>query len=475
MASADPSANDLHHQTAVRMIPFIVGCALFMQMLDATVVATALPQMAQSLHTSPVKMNITITSYLLALAVFVPISGWAADRFGARRVFLIAIALFSLSSICCALAQSLAQLVAARTLQGLSGAMMVPVGRIILLRITPKPQLLRAMTFLSMPALLGPIVGPPLGGFLVTYVSWHWIFLINVPVGALGLAMIVRYVKTDTAQARTPLDWLGFLLSGICLATLVSSFEAIGHRDISTATVVAMLSTGLLCGLLYVWHAQHTPYPIIDLSLLRIPTFNAAVLGGNLCRFTLGSTPFLLALLLQVGFGMSPFAAGLVSFSSAVGALLMKFLASPVIKRYGFRRVLAWNALLSSVLVAVCGLFQMHTPVLVMIGVLTIGGISRSLQFTAINTLAYADLDNNQMSRASSFAAMAQQLAISLGVGLAALTLHLSMAWRGADQLSGTDVQIGFWVVGLLSALAFYSFWRLPPNAAEQIRQTING
>lgn len=469
-APADTPALTPRQQTAIRMIPFIVGCALFMQMLDATVVATALPQMARALNTEPVKMNTTITSYLLALAVFVPISGWAADRFGARRIFLAAIALFSLSSVLCALAQSLPQLVAARTLQGIAGAMMVPVGRIILLRITPKAQLLRAMTFLSMPALIGPIVGPPLGGFLVTYATWHWIFLINVPVGVVGLAMILRYVEPDTPQDSHPLDWVGFLLSGICLATLVYGFETIGQSDMPLSVVLGLLGTGIVCGWLYVLHARHTPFPIIDLSLLRIPTFGAAVLGGNLCRFTVGASPFLLALLLQVGFGMSAFAAGMITFSSAVGALLMKFVASPIIKRYGFRKVLAWNAVLSALLVAVCGLFQVHTPIWIMIGTLTIGGISRSLQFTAINTLAYADMDNSQMSQASSFSAMAQQLAISLGVGLAALVLNLSMDWRGATQLDGLDIQIAFLVVGVLSGLAYFSFIRLPKDAAAALR-----
>lgn len=457
-------------QTAIRMIPFIVGCALFMQMLDATVVATALPEMAQSLNASPVRMNTTITSYLLALAVFVPISGWAADRFGARRIFLTAVALFSMSSILCALAQTLPQLIAARTLQGMAGAMMVPVGRIILLRITPKDQLLRAMTFLSMPALIGPILGPPLGGFLATYASWHWIFLINIPVGLLGLAMIYYYIEADPPADPQPLDWRGFILSGVCMATLVSGFETIGDNSVSPALLAGLLATGTLCGMLYIWHARRAPHPLIDLSLLRIPTFRVAVMGGNLSRFTVGSTPFLLALLLQVGFGMTPFMAGLITFSGAVGALLMKFVARPLIRRYGFRHVLTVNAIIASLLVMACGLFQMHTPIWIMLVILVLGGISRSLQFTAINTLAYADLESSQMSRASSFAAMAQQLAISLGVGLAALALNLSMRWRGADQLAGMDIQIGFVAVGLLSGLAFFAYARLTPDAGAKIR-----
>lgn len=452
------------------MIPFIVGCALFMQMLDSTVVATALPTMAQALNTTPVKMNVAITSYLLALAVFVPISGWAADRFGARKVFIAAIVLFTISSAACALAQSLPQLVAARTVQGMAGAMMVPVGRVLLLRMTPKAQLLRAMTFLSMPALLGPIVGPPLGGFLVDYASWHWIFLINIPVGALGVVLVLRYIAPDVPEDSARLDWLGFILSGVGLAALVSGFESIGHEDMAGSHVVALLGTGLACGLLYIWHARHHEHPIVDLSLLKVRSFAIATLGGNLCRLTVGASPFLLAMMLQVGFGMSAFNAGMITFSSAAGALLMKLVATPVISRFGFKQVLVVNAVIAGVLVMVCGLFNAQTPVWIMIGILVIGGLSRSLQFTAVNTLTYADLGSREMSRASSFSSMMQQLAISLGVGGAALVLNLSMSWRGAGQLEPVDTFWGFMVLGLMACLSMFSFLRLPADVAQHLR-----
>lgn len=458
-------------QTAIRMIPFIVGCALFMQMLDATVVATALPVMADALKTTPVKMNVTITSYLLALAVFVPISGWAADRFGARRIFIAAIVLFALSSVACAVSQSLPQLVVARIFQGMAGAMMVPVGRIILLRITPKDKLLQAMSFLSMPALLGPIIGPPLGGFLVTYASWHWIFLINVPVGALGIALVLRYIENDIPETSPRLDWPGFILSGVALATLVSGFEALGRSDVSGLSVALMLGTGLACGGLYVWHARRAANPIIDLSLLRTQTFAVSILGGNLCRFSVGATPFLLAILLQVGFGMTPFAAGMITFTSAAGALFMKLIVTHVIGRFGFKPILTYNALLTGAFVMACAFFQANTPVWLIIVVLFIGGVFRSLQFTAVNTLTYADLSSAEMSRASSFAAMAQQLGISLGVGCAALILNLSMDWRGATQLAQVDVMWAFVIIGGLAMAAYFSFARLPANTAEHIHR----
>lgn len=458
--------------SAQRILPFIVGCALLMQMLDSTVVTTALPAMARDLGSDPISMNIVITSYLIAVAMFVPVSGWAADRFGARRVFIAAVVLFTLSSLTCALSNSLTQLVVSRVVQGLGGAMMVPVGRIILLRTIPKHHLLKAMAFLSMPALIGPMAGPPLGGLLVTIASWHWIFLINIPIGMLGVWLIMRYVKELPTEEKPPqLDVLGFLLSAVSMAALVSGFESLGHGGRSIWISVAIIATGCLTGYLYVLHARRHPNPIIDLTLLRIPTFRAAVLAGNLCRFGVGATPYLLALLLQIGFGMSALAAGLITFVGAIGSLVMKMAAPRILNRWGYRSVLTVNAVLTGVSLAACASFTPDMPAVIMLGILLIGGFFRSLQFTAVNTLAYADIAHAGMSRASSFAAMAQQLGISLGVGIAAEALSLSMAWRGSDTLIASDVMVGFIVIGVLCALASLSFWRLAPNAGETLRQ----
>ncbi len=454
---------------AVRMIPLIVSCALFMQMLDSTVVATALPVMAHGFGTTVVRMNVTITAYLLAVAVFVPISGWAADRFGSRSVFIAAIALFTLSSVACAGAQDLTQLVAARVAQGAAGALMVPVGRIILLRMVPKAELLKAMALLSLPALMGPVIGPPVGGFLATYATWHWIFLINVPVGLLGIALVLKFIPRDVPAIRPRLDWLGFILSAVSMAALVSSLEALGHGSLPPPQLAGLFALGLVCGLLYIRHARHTTYPIIDLGLLRTQTFAVSVLGGNLCRFAIGASPFLLAIMLQVGFGLSPFAAGLITFTSAAGAMAMKLVATPIVRTFGFRRVLIGNALLTAVSVGACGFFRADTPVWLMMGILLIGGFFRSLQFTAVNTLTYADLDSARMSRASSFAATAQQLGISLGVACAAVTLNLSMAWRGGAELALIDVIWGFAVTALIVAASALSFARLPAHAGRDL------
>jgi len=453
------------------MIPFIVGCALFMQMLDATVVATALPVMAESLGASVVDTNVIITSYLLAVAVFVPVSGWAADRFGSRRVFMSAILLFTLSSVGCALAQTLPQLVAGRWMQGLAGAMMVPVGRIILLRKVPKDELLKAMAFLSLPALVGPLIGPPVGGFLVTYASWHWIFLINVPVGVLGILLVRHYIRDDYPRSDIRLDWPGFVLSGLSIASLVMGFEAIGHRSLPPLQLGGLIGLGVICGLLYVWHARRAAHPIIDLSLLRTPSFAISILGGNLCRFAIGATPFLLAIMLQVGFGLSALAAGLITFTGAAGALLMKLVAAPIIQRFGFKQVLTVNAVIAGAFIALCALFRADTPIWLMMAILISGGFFRSLQFTAVNTLTFADLDSRAMSRASSFSAMAQQLGISLGVATAAVTMNLSMYGRGGTDLALIDVIWGFIVIGALTAASAFSFMRLPAHAGSQLKK----
>ncbi|WP_298013217.1 DHA2 family efflux MFS transporter permease subunit [uncultured Castellaniella sp.] len=466
-SSAPPPAARTREQ---RMIPFIVGCALFMQMLDSTVVATALPAMARDFGTTAVHMNITITGYLLATAVFVPISGWAADRFGAQRVFLAAILLFGLSSAACAASQTLSQLVISRVVQGAAGAMMVPVGRIILLRRIPKSELVQAMAFLTLPALLGPVIGPPVGGFLVTYASWHWIFLINIPVGILGIALVRRYIARDVPDGKPRLDTLGFLLSAVSMAALMICLEAVGHGDLGADVIVSLLLLGLVCGVLYIRHARHATYPIIDLSLLRVQTFAVSVLGGNLCRFGSGASPFLLAILLQVGFGLSAFSAGMITFTSAAGALLMKLVATPIVHRFGFRRVLMWNALIAACFTAACALFQASTPVWLMVAVLLIGGFFRSLQFTAVNALTYADLDSAQMSRASSFSAMAQQLGISLGVACAAVTLNLSISLRGGIEADRIDVMWGFAATALCVAASALSFRRLSNRSGNQLR-----
>lgn len=450
-------------------VPLIVGCALLMQMLDATVITTALPAMADDLGESPVRMNIAMTAYLLSAAVFVPICGWAADRFGARRVFVLAIMLFTLSSVWCGLAQSLEQIIAGRFVQGFAGAMMVPVGRIVLLRTVPKSELVRAISFLSLPALFGPILGPALGGLLVTYTTWRWIFFMNVPIGILGVYLVFRFIEKDGGGEPAPLDFVGFVLTGICMATLVFGFDLISHADVEWPWIGGLLGLGLGSALLYYLHAQRREKPILDFSLFKIQTFRTSIIGGNLCRLAIGAVPFLLAMQLQVAFGLSAVAAGMLTFSGAVGALVMKFTAPHIYNSFGFRRALVWNAwLLGFSIVANC-LFTAQTPHAVIVVVLLVSGFFRSLQLTAVNSLTYADIKPEQMGSASGMASAAQQLAISMGVAVAAFSLKMSMTLRGVDKLEAIDVVPGYLLIALSSLISGWAFSRMSADAGKAL------
>jgi len=288
----------------------------------------------------------------------------------------------------------------------------------------------------------------------------------------LGIWMILRFVRElpDDQQSH-PLDWLGFLLSALCMAALVGGFESLGQGGPPLGISLALIATGLISGALYYWHSKRHANPILDLSLLKIHTFRVSTVAGNLCRFGVGAVPYLLALMLQIGFGLSALSAGLITFSGAIGAMAMKMAAPRILNRWGYRRVLTINAVFTGLSLGCCALFTASTPAVVMIAVLLFGGFFRSLQFTAINTLAYADISQSSMSRASSFAAIGQQLGVSLGVGVAAEALHLSMLWRGSTTLIAADVVVGFLVIGVLCALPSFAFWRLPPQAGETLRQ----
>jgi len=460
---------DLERNRRSRVLPLIIGSALFMQTLDATIIANALPSMAASLKESPLTLNLAITAYLLTSAVFLPISGWAADRFGARTVFRASIVLFAVSSLLCGLSQTLWELVAARMAQGVAGAMMVPVGRLVLLRTVPKSELVRALSYLTMPALLGPVLGPPIGGFIVTFGSWRWIFYLNVPLGVLGVVLSSLYVPNIKEAVTQRLDLRGFVLTGVGLAALVYGFENIGHDALSGATVTGLFLVGALCLTAFVLHARRTPDAILDLSVLRLHTFRASTVGGIFSRLSIGASPFLTALLLQVGFGLNAFQAGLISFSGAAGALAMKTTARPILARFGFRRVLVINAVISAVFLAASALFRPSTPYFVMMLVLLAGGFARSLQFTALNGLAYADVPQAAMSRASSLASMLQQLSQSIGVGLAAILLHATLSLHHTDLLTAEVIAPAFAVVAGLSLLSVLFFVRLPANAGAEV------
>ena len=451
------------------LIPLIVACALFMENLDSTVLATSLPAIAASFGESPVRLSFAITSYLFSLAVFIPISGWVADRYGARNVFRGAIVVFLGGSILCGLSNSLWQMVAARILQGLGGAMMVPVGRLVLLRSVAKADLVGAMAWLTVPALIGPVIGPLVGGFITTYFHWRWIFWINVPIAILGLILVTLFIPAVREPRPPPFDTAGFALTATGLVGLMFGFETVGRDIVPGWASALLLCLGLVCMLLFVRHAGRVAHPVLDLRLLQVRTFRASVTGGFLFRMGIGALPFLLPLLLQAGFGLSAFESGQLTFAAALGALSMKLVAKPILRRHGFRRVLLINAALSAVSLGAIALFRPDTPHAVILAVLLIGGFFRSLQFTSINTLGYADIEPQRMSRATSFASMAQQLSLSAGVATGAILLHLTMAARGGGALLASDFEPAFLAVGACAALSALVYLHLPGNAGAEV------
>jgi EmrB/QacA subfamily drug resistance transporter len=451
------------------LVPLIIACALFMEHLDSSIIATALPSIAESLKTDPLHLNLAITSYLFSLALFIPLSGWTADRYGARNVFRAAIVIFTVASMACGFATSLSGLVVARLLQGMGGAMMVPVGRLVLLRSVEKENLLNAMAWFTAPALLGPVLGPPLGGFIVTYYSWRWIFFINLPIGLLGIYLATRFIGDIREEERTPLDLRGFALMALALGGLVVGFEMAGRNLVSAQIIAASILAGTLSFILYAFHARKTEAPIVDLSLFRVPTFRINVLGGSLFRLGTGAMPFLLPLLFQIGFGYSAFHSGLLTFLTSAGAVTMKLVATPLLRRFGFRRILMHNAWIGSLFFVAYTYFTKDMSPWVIGFVLFWGGFGRSIQFTAINTLAFADIPASHMSRAATLATMMQQLSLSFGVAVGALTLNLTLGGRAGALLQTADFRPSFWIVALISAASFFSFYRLSPNAGAEM------
>ena len=449
--------------------PLIIATALFMENLDATVISTSLPAIAQDLGVDPIALKLALTSYLVSLAVFIPISGWMADRYGTRRVFRAAIAVFALGSLLCAFSSSLTGFVAARFVQGMGGAMMVPVGRLVILRGTPKQDLVRAMGYVTIPALLGPVLGPLLGGFISTYFHWRWIFLINLPIAALGLVLAGRHIANLRDAANPPLDKTGFVLTGLGLSLAMLGLATEGKHMLSVAWSSSLALGGLLLLALYPRHERHHPHPLLRLGLLRTPTFHASVLGGFLFRAGMGSTPFLLPLMLQLGLGMTPFESGLLTCSTAIGAIFMKTLMPRVLQRFGFRRIVIVNSVLCGVSFAAYGLFDADSPHWLMLATFLLGGCLRSLQFTSLNALAFADIRQQDMSHASTLSSVGQQLASGMGVTLAAFALQGVSALQGHATLQLSDFSWSFAIMGALAMLSTLQFRRLPPGAGDTL------
>lgn len=451
------------------LIPLIVACALFMENMDSTVLATSLPAIAKDIGENPLALKLALTSYLVGLAIFIPISGWVADRYGSRTIFAAAIVVFLAGSLFCAVSSTLTYFVVARFIQGIGGAMMVPVGRLVLLKTVPKSGLVTALNYLTIPALLGPIIGPPLGGLITQYFNWRGIFLINVPISILGFFLVLRHIPNIREDEIPSLDMRGFALLGFGLSLVMLGLSALGGHLLPGPIIAVCIALGALCLMAYGRHAGRIADPVIDLSPLRFSTFRAGVVGGSLFRIGTGATPFLLPLMFQLGFGLDPFHSGLLTCTTAIGAMFMKTLTVVILKRYGFRQVMIVNALVSSASLGVYGLFTAETPHAVVIMFLILSGCLRSLQFTAVSAIGFADISKELMSQASSLQSMTQRLAQSLGVAVGAYALELSSHVQGHVTIVAADFWPAFLVVALISGCSVFYNVALPHDAGAEL------
>ncbi|MCF3642517.1 DHA2 family efflux MFS transporter permease subunit [Rhizobium sp. TRM95111] len=451
-----------------RIVPLILAVALFMEQMDSTVIATSLPAIAHDLGVGPITLKLALTSYMVSLAVFIPASGWMADRFGAKRIFRLATLVFAVGSIFCAMSGSLVAFVVARFLQGMGGAMMTPVARLVLVRSTSRSELVSAMALLTIPALVGPLAGPPLGGFITTYFSWHWIFLINVPAGLAGYALSGIYLPEIRAAVPPPIDVKGFLLSAAAAALTMFGLSVISLPALPPAIGVVSTVAGLLSGWLYVRHAKRHPAPILDLRLFQDSAFRAASIGGTLFRISVGAVPFLMPLMLQVGFGLTPFQSGLVTFTGAIGAITTKFLARRVLTFAGFRTTLIVASVCGAALTFVNGLFTLSTPFAAIAFVLLLAGFARSFFFTSVNALSFADIADQDASKATSMGAVLQQISLALGVAVAGAILEIETALTGSP-LGLRDFQIAFMLISVLTLAAVIPFIAMAKNAGATV------
>lgn len=446
-------------------LPWIAAMAFFMQALDATILNTALPAIAQSLNRSPLAMQSAVISYTLTVALLIPVSGWLADRYGTRKVFIVAVSLFTLGSLACALSGSLTSLVAFRVVQGVGGAMMMPVARLALLRAYPRSELLPVLNFVTMPGLIGPVLGPMLGGVLVTYATWHWIFLINIPMGIAGIIYARKYMP-DFTTPRRRFDFLGFLLFGIGLVLLSSGIELFGEKIVATSIALAVTLGGVLLLLLYIVHARRHPTPLIPLPMFKTRTFSVGILGNIATRLGTGCIPFLMPLMLQVGFGYSAILAGCMMAPTALGSIMAKSMVTQVLRWFGYRKTLVWISVIIGVLVAS---FALQTPgmsLLVLLLPLFVLGMGMSTQFTAMNTITLADLNDANASSGNSMLAVTQQLAISFGVAVSAAVL------RFYENFDGTTVQhfhATFLTMGVVTVISGSVFLMLKPGDGRHL------
>lgn len=463
-------AQALPGPSARRLIPLVVAAPLFLQNLTASVLATALPSIAQALQSDVLHLNLAITLYLLSVAVALPLAAWMAERVGARRLFCTALVIFAMGSVLAALSQTLWHLAASRVLQGIGGAMMLPVGRLILLRSIPPEEIVKATIWYTVPPVVGSTLGPLIGGAIVTWLSWQWLFLINVPIALLACVMALRLLEKDAPGHRQPLDLGSYGLMALALLAMMSGLSGSGKGLLAPAVAVTLVVAGVGLSLLYLRHARRVAHPVMDFSLLRFGTFKASILGGFGVRVGQGAAPFMLPLLFQLGFGLSPVSAGSLIFIWALGSLLTRPVLNGAIARYGFRTMLIGTTAVTSLVYLAFALLRPGIPYGLLVPLLLLSGASRGMLMVSMNTMGYADIPKPRMSYATALSTMSQQVSNALGVALAVLLLNMAMQWRGATQLSAADFWPGFLALALINTLALVYFIPLPANAADDLR-----
>ncbi|MEH8328627.1 MFS transporter [Klebsiella pneumoniae] len=452
----------------------LVAGAFFMEFLDGTVIATALPDMARDFGVTAVELNIGISAYLITLAVLIPASGWIADRFGARAIFTLALAIFTLASVFCGLSTEVHIFVAMRILQGVGGALMVPVGRLAVLRTTLKHQLIKAIATLTWPALVAPIIGPPLGGFITRYASWHWIFFINVPLGLAAIILSLRIIPDIRETERRSFDLSGFITTSVAMVSLVTAMERLGDRQPQIWPTLALAALGFGCLLYSIRHFRRAVAPMVRLDALQVPTFRVTMYGGSLFRASISAVPFLLPLLFQVGFGMDPFHSGLLVLAVFVGNLTIKPATTPLIRWLGFRRLLLINGALNVCSLLACALLTPQTPVWAIMLILYLGGVFRSIQFTGVSTLAFADVPAAQMSDANTLFSTASQLAVGLGITLGAIGIRLGEQvgdWLHLTELPGISFRLSFVFIALICLVGMIDSLHLAKTAGSSVSE----
>ncbi len=454
-----------------RYLPWVVASALFMEQLDSTIVNTAVPTIAASLLVAPLSLKAIVSSYILSLAVCIPLSGWMADRFGTRRVFGIAVALFTFSSILCGLSLNVPMLVASRILQGMAAAMMMPVGRLAIIRTFPKSELLRAMNFVIIPALIGPLLGPTIGGLIVHWLPWRVIFFINIPVGLTALMLIYRHMPDYRGEDPRPLDVVGLILFGTGTALLSWVLEVFGehHIDAVSAAILFLVSLSLLGA--YGWHARQSSYPLLRLTLFRVRTFRVSVIGGFITRLGVGGLPFLLPLLYQLGFGFPAWQSGLLMMPAVAAAMGMKLISSSVLRRFGYRKVLVVNTLLMGITISLFATVSSSTPITLIVFLGLAQGFFNSMQFSSMNSMAYADIKTEDSSMASTIASSMQQMSMSFGLACGSLIAGWYLGdLPQSDQIAvSSALHYAFLTLGGLTIISSLSFWTLHEKDGESV------